>query len=144
MRPREAAVSITGAEMQTEGPAQGPRILLIDDDSVFGIWVDQVLRRRGGFTVKHVLDPAEGLRRLETEPWDLLITDVELPGMTGRQLLDRARLLAPSLPVALVTAHETADPAVAELAPYAADILHKPTPADDFLSRVGALIQLRK
>jgi DNA-binding response OmpR family regulator len=142
--------------MAEENQGRG-RILLIDDDGVFGIWVDQVLRRRGGFMVKHVLDPLDGLRRLENGPWDLLIVDIEMPGttstgmtnpdtstdtspgITSRELLDRARILAPTLPVALVTAHELTDQAVTELRPYATEILHKPMPADDFLSRVGAL-----
>lgn len=116
------------------------RILLIDDDGVFGIWAAHVLRKRGGFSLKHVADPREGLRYVETEPWDLLVTDIELPGMTGRELIDRARLLAPSLPIAVVTAHDPVSQAVAEMRAYAAEILRKPISADDFLERVGALV----
>ena len=70
------------------GPARG-RILLIDDDRVFGIWAAQVLCKRGGHALKHVLDPAAGLRCVQTEPWDLVITDIEMPGMTGIELLKR-------------------------------------------------------
>ena len=62
-----------------ESGASRGRILLIDDDRVFGIWATQVLQKRGGYECRHVLDPADGLRCVETEPWDLVITDIEMP-----------------------------------------------------------------
>ena len=62
--------------------------------------------------LKHVLDPAAGLRCVESEPWDLVITDIEMPGMTGIELLQRVHLVEPALPVAVVTAHATVDRAV--------------------------------
>jgi DNA-binding NtrC family response regulator len=121
------------------GPGRG-RILLIDDDRVFGIWAAQVLCKRGGHELKHVLDPAAGLRCVETEPWDLVITDIEMPGMTGIELLKRIHLVEPSLPVAVVTAHAAADRAVSALRSSAAEFFHKPMPADDFLGKITALI----
>jgi LmbE family N-acetylglucosaminyl deacetylase/ActR/RegA family two-component response regulator len=116
------------------------RILLIDDDRVFGIWAAQVLCKRGGHELKHVLDPAAGLRCVETEPWDLVITDIEMPGMTGIELLQRVRLVEPALPVAVVTAHATVDRAVSALRSSAVEFFHKPMPADDFLVKVAELI----
>ncbi len=116
------------------------RILLIDDDRVFGIWAAQVLCKRGGHELKHVLDPAAGLRCVETEPWDLVITDIEMPGMTGIELLQRVHLVEPALPVAVVTAHATVDRAVSALRSSAVEFFHKPMPADDFLGKVAELI----
>ena len=55
------------------------RILLIDDDRVFGVWATKVLQARG-FEIKHLLDPLEGLRQVEAESWDLVITDVRMLG----------------------------------------------------------------
>lgn len=121
------------------GASRG-RILLIDDDRVFGIWAGQVLAKRGGYELRHVLDPVAGLWYVQTEPWDLLITDIEMPGMTGLELLDRVRLLAPALPVAVVTAHAPTDRAVAALRSAAVEFLHKPTPAAEFLDKVAALV----
>jgi LmbE family N-acetylglucosaminyl deacetylase/CheY-like chemotaxis protein len=121
------------------GPTRG-RILLIDDDRVFGIWAAQVLCKRGGHELRHVLDPAAGLRCVETEPWDLVITDIEMPGMTGIELLKRIHLVEPSLPVAVVTAHATVDRAVSALRSSAVEFFHKPMAADDFLGKVAVLI----
>ncbi len=121
------------------GAIQG-RILLIDDDRVFGIWAAQVLCKRGGHELKHVLDPAAGLRCVETEPWDLVITDIEMPGMTGIELLQRVHRVEPALPVAVVTAHATVDRAISALRSSAVEFFHKPMPADEFLGKIAELI----
>jgi DNA-binding response OmpR family regulator len=107
---------------------------------VYGIWVSHALQKRGGFELKHVLDARAGLRSVETEPWDLLITDIELPGMAGPDLLDRVRILIPSLPVAVATAHGPGDPIVVAMRRAGVEVLIKPMPVDDFLARVVALI----
>lgn len=122
-----------------ESGASRGRILLIDDDKVFAIWVAQVVHRRGGYELKHVSDPAAGLRCVENEPWDLVITDIELPGMSGTELLERIHLLQPGLPVAVMTAHPNADGAVAERS-ATVEVMGKPVPSADLLSRVGVLI----
>jgi LmbE family N-acetylglucosaminyl deacetylase/CheY-like chemotaxis protein len=127
--------------MRADEPAVSRgRILLIDDDRVFGIWAAQVLCKRGGHELRHVLDPAAGLRCVETEPWDLVITDIEMPGMTGIELLQRVHLVEPALPVAVVTAHATVDRAVSALRSSAVEFFHKPMAADDFLAKVAVLI----
>ena len=81
-----------------------------------------MLRSRGGFEVVHEPDAAAGLRRIEAQSWDLLITDIELPGMTGLELLERARQLVPDLPVAVLTGHATVDYAVTALRSSAARV----------------------
>ena len=62
--------------MRGSQPTSAPaRVLLIDDDPAFGRYACLVLPERGGFEVTHVLDPAAGLRYIETEPWDLVVAD---------------------------------------------------------------------
>jgi len=117
------------------------RILLIDDDLALGGYMSRVLRTRGGFEVTHELDSAGALRRIETEEWDLLITDIELPGMTGLELLDRVRRLVPDLPVAVVTGHATVDYAVTALRNSAAEFMQKPIAADVLVAKATELIE---
>jgi DNA-binding NtrC family response regulator len=121
------------------GPSRG-RILLIDDDRVFGIWVAHVVVKRGGYELRHTMDPLTGLRCVETEPWDLVITDMEMPGMTGLELVERVNLCEPGLPVAVMTAHASLRGLIPEQRSVDAEFLHKPMPADDFLDKVAALI----
>lgn len=121
-----------------ESGASRGRILLIDDDRVFVIWVAQVIHKRGGYELTHVSDPVAGLRCVENEPWDLVITDIEMPGMRGTELLERIHLLEPGLPVAVMTAHAAVTGA-AEWPPTV-EFMSKPVPSADLLSRVGVLI----
>lgn len=123
-----------------ESGASRGRILLIDDDKVFAIWVAQVVHRRGGYELKHVPDPAAGLRCVENEPWDLVITDIEIPGMSGLELLERIYLLEPGLPVAVMTAHAAVEGAVTAERSATVEFLPKLVPSADLLSRIAVLI----
>jgi LmbE family N-acetylglucosaminyl deacetylase/ActR/RegA family two-component response regulator len=115
------------------------RILMVEDDPDHAFYVLEVLQRRGGFEVVHVTDPAEALRRVR-EPWDLVLTDVEMPGMTGLELLESVRRVAPNLPVAVVTAHASISNVVTALRSRADEFLQKPLPPDRLTGTVAALV----
>jgi two-component system, NtrC family, response regulator HydG len=116
------------------------RILLVEDDPVAAHYTMHVLRKRGGFNVTHTPDPAVALKRASSETWDLVLTDVELPGMTGLELLDALRLVSPDLPVAVVTAHESVDRAVRALRSRADEFLQKPVRPEQLLASVTSLV----
>src|ERR1700761_9012475 len=117
------------------------RILVIDDDPALGGFLSRVLRTRGGFEVTHELDPAAALRRIGEQDWDLLITDIEMPGMTGLELLERVRQQEPSLPVAVLTGHATVDYAVSALRSAAAEFLEKPITAETLVAKATELVE---
>jgi two-component system response regulator HydG len=119
---------------------QQGRILLVDDDSALGGYLCRVLRR-GGFDVAHELDAHTALFRVKAEQWDLLMTDIELPGMSGLELLEQVRELVPSLPVAVLTGHPSVDYAVSALRGAAAEFLSKPVSAGDLLAKATELIE---
>jgi len=124
----------------SERDQQPARILLIDDDPALGGYLTRVLRTRGGFDVTHELDSIGALRRIGTEQWDLLITDIEMPGMTGLELLERVRQLEPDLPVAVLTGNPTVDYAVSALRSSAAEFLQKPIGAPELVAKANELI----
>jgi two-component system response regulator HydG len=126
----------------TGGKQGGPpgRILLVEDDPVAAHFTKHVLGKRGGFDVTHTPDPAVALKRASSETWDLVLTDVELPGMTGLELLEALRRIAPDLPVAVITAHESVDTAVRALRNRADEFLQKPVRADQLLATVTSLV----
>ncbi len=119
------------------------RVLLIDDDRVFGLWATKVLESRG-FAIRHLLEPMSGLKAIEAEPWDIVITDVEMPRMSGIEFLERLRRLEPDMPVVVVTAHPTVDRAVAAMRQPGTDFIHKPVTAEEFVTKVSALVAQRK
>lgn len=125
----------------SERDRQPGRILLIDDDPALGAYLTRVLRTRGGFDVTHQLDSVSALRRIETEQWDLLITDIQMPGMTGLELLERVRQLEPDLPVAVLTGNPTVDYAVSALRSAAAEFLQKPIGAQELVAKATVLIK---
>ena len=122
----------------TPSPAPQGRILVVEDDPDAATFFRHVLAERGGYDVTHTADPARALALAEREPWDLLLTDLHLPGMTGLELLAAVRPARPALPVVVVTAH---DPALLHLPRgYPDACLHKPVAAAHLLITAATLI----
>jgi LmbE family N-acetylglucosaminyl deacetylase/ActR/RegA family two-component response regulator len=127
--------------MTTIDPAaRRGRILLVEDDSEAASFVIQVLAVRNGYEVVHTSDPAAALRLAESASWDLVLTDVEMPGMTGIELLEALRRADPYLPVAVVTAHATVDMAVGALRNRADDFQEKPLRPAQLVAMVSGLV----
>jgi CheY-like chemotaxis protein len=116
------------------------RILLIEDDPVAAHFALHVLGKRGGFEVRHTPDPVTALSLARSQAWDLVLTDAELPGMTGLELMAALRELSPPPQVAVITAHEPSDPVTRELRDAADGMLFKPVPADQLIAAAAALI----
>ena len=116
------------------------RILIVDDDPVTGRFLSNLLGDGGGFDVACTTDPASALQRASTERWDLVLTDVEMPGMTGLELLQALRRAAPGLPVVVITGHATLDYAVSALRDHADEFLQKSMPKDILLATISAVV----
>jgi CheY-like chemotaxis protein len=112
------------------------RILLIEDDPEAALFAIHVLANRGRFEVTHTADPAVALRLAASERWDLVLTDLELPGMSGLELIDALRRVAPAVPVAVVTAHADG----AALVSRADGCLTKPVRIDQLIATASELI----
>jgi CheY-like chemotaxis protein len=108
------------------------RILVVEDDPDAALFAVHVLSHRGQFDVTHTADPVVALRLAADEHWDLVLTDVEMPGMTGLELRDALRQVAPALPVVVVTAHAPAG--------LTAGYLEKPLGIEQLLATATTLI----
>jgi two-component system, NtrC family, response regulator HydG len=125
----------------SERHEHGPdRILLVEDDPDTARYITDVLTRRAGYQVEHARDPASALPLLTPGRWDLVLTDIEMPGMTGIELLSRVREIMPGTPVAVITAHATVTNAVGAVRGKADEFLEKPLRPDDLLKAVRGLI----
>jgi len=85
-------------------PAGRGRVLIVEDDPEAALFATLVLRERGRFEVTHTADPAAALVLAARGPWDLVLSDIDLPVMSGMELLAALRALTPAVPVLLVTA----------------------------------------
>jgi DNA-binding response OmpR family regulator len=113
----------------------GVKVILVveDDRDTLDGWVE--LLRHAGYRVAAAASFEEGRRALESSP-DMLITDIRLGPYNGLQLVVRARLANPSLPVLVVTAFH--DPVLqAETERLHAIYLRKPVDAGQALAVIG-------
>jgi CheY-like chemotaxis protein len=115
------------------------RILLIDDDPDAALFATHVLTTRGQCDVTHAADAAAGLRAAAAGRWDLVLTEVEVRGLTGTELLHALRRLAPALPIVILTAHMPAEATAAELRSHADAFLSKPVRIDCLIATVITL-----
>ena len=100
-------------------------ILVADDEEGIRTFVAEALEM-ADHEVETVPDGDAAARRLEETSFDLLITDLKMPGLDGLQLLRRVRREQPDVEVILLTAHGTVDTAVEAMKAGAYDYLQKP------------------
>ena len=115
-------------------------VLVVDDDPDTAFFVRTVLQR-GGMTVTTCADPLEALALASRVEFDAANTDIEMPGMTGLEFLDRLRLLRADLPVTVMTAHASVDYAVDALRRQADEFLVKPVPKDTLAATIRRLAE---
>lgn len=101
--------------------------------------VKAFLQSRGGFEVTHSQDGDHAARLLREEKWDLLITDLNLPGIDGFELCRIARGLDNPPPILAVTGYTGAHYQEEAFRAGAAELLTKPLDKDDFLAKVSEL-----
>ena len=113
-------------------------VLVVEDEDAVRAVVAEALREQG-CRVLEAGDGSAGLQVLNSrERIDLLVTDVGLPGLNGRQLADAARERRPGLPVLLITGY--AGGAVEEALPAGMEVISKPFALDALASRVRAMV----
>ena len=120
--------------------SQKGRILVVDDTESFRFLINRCLED-AGYGTTCVAGGAEALAKLERSPFDLVISDLVMPGMDGVALLRQARRLLPRLPFVLITAYGTVDGAVAAIKEGADDYLLKPLNWDELLLMVARLLK---
>ena len=97
--------------------------------------------RREGFTVDWVHDGAGAAQVLRSEPFELLLLDLGLPGSDGLQLLKTLRERGESLPVLIITARDAVSDRVGGLDAGADDYLIKPFDLEELGARIRALLR---
>jgi CheY-like chemotaxis protein len=124
----------------TEAAVRG-QILLVEDDPDLALFATHVLTRRGRFAVTHTPDPATALALAAAGSYHLVFADLDLPVMSGLELIAALRRQAPRLPVVLlVPAAPRACPTAALRASRPDGILAKPVPAAELLAAATSLI----
>jgi CheY-like chemotaxis protein len=83
-----------------------PQVLVIDDDAVVGRSFDRVLSDKG-YEVSTALTGEEALKDMESTDYDVVFTDIKMPGMDGIEVAERIKAKCPWTPVVVITGYGT-------------------------------------
>jgi len=112
------------------------RILLIEDDASIVGGLKKELQAEG-YEVAVAERGDKGLAQAKAEPFDVVITDLKMPGLSGLELVEQLHAAKPKLPIILVTAFGTTDSAIEATKLGAYDYLLKPFDMAELLDLVA-------
>ncbi|MGV8884633.1 MAG: response regulator [Microbacteriaceae bacterium] len=112
---------------------------MVEDDDDVALYTKTVLEKRGGCVVMAVSDPFQARAAVASFDPDVVVTDIEMPGMTGLELMKQLRVDQPDLPIIVMTAHISVEYAVGALRAQADEFLIKPVGAVDLVASVSRL-----
>jgi len=118
-------------------------ILVVDDEAEIREGLELLLNSEG-YSVTTAETGEAGLGRLEEQPLDLVLLDVNLPDRNGIDLLREIRERAPGLPVVLITAYGSIEMARSAFKSGAQDYITKPWSNDELLAQVSLAIEGRR
>ena len=119
------------------------RILVVDDEARMAGLIRMELEEHG-HTVSTAGDGAMALGLMEKEEFDLVLTDIRMPGMDGLTLLNNVKKRFPETEVVLMTAYASAQTAVSAMKDGAYDYLIKPFEMDELLIMVERIDSRRR
>ena len=121
--------------------ARQRHVMYVDDDEALVFLVQRLLRKRG-YAVSGFTDPHAATQALREDPkrYDLLVTDYNMPGYSGIDLVRAALAIRADLPVALASGYITAEIEQAALAEGARALIHKPNDAQELCATVDQLV----
>ena len=106
------------------------RILIVDDEKALLLALRGLLSKEG-YQVETATSGEEALRHIETGSFHLVVTDLSMNGVSGMEVLERARAFDPDLAVIMITAHGSEKAAVQAMKLGAADYIPKPFDNDE-------------
>ena len=102
------------------------KVLVVDDDPVVGKSFNRVLSQDKGYVVITAQNAAEALERLREQEYDVVFTDIKMPGMDGVELTERVKASRPWTPVVIITGYGTTANEQRAKAAGVSDFMRKP------------------
>jgi len=118
------------------------RILVVDDELDMLMLLRMIIEDNTVYEVETTNNPSEALKMVIENEYDLVISDLKMPGMDGLELCDEVRKIDPDLPLIIITAYgslETADEAMKK---GVADFITKPFRKDSILFTMKRVLEL--
>jgi two-component system KDP operon response regulator KdpE len=118
--------------------AEPVSVLLVDDDSFMRQALRVSLAARG-YSVEEVENGEAGVQVVSQKPLDLVLLDVNMPGMSGLEACERIRALRPSIGILMLTVRDSEENIVAALEAGADDYVTKPFRFGELVARMRAV-----
>ncbi len=119
------------------------RILIVDDEESMCQFLAIMLRKEG-FTVHAVTSGVEALREMKKNPYDIVMTDIQMPRMDGIQVLSGVKAIDPSVPVIIMTAYASQKTAIEAVNKGAFHYLNKHAKNDEIKMVVRNALEVKK
>lgn len=113
----------------------GPTILLVDDEDRFRQNLQKMLRAHG-LTVTAVGSGEEALAALTQQPYDVMLLDMRMPGLSGLETLAAIRQDYPETEVIVLTGHASVDTAAEIIRLGGFEFLLKPCPLEEIIAKI--------
>jgi DNA-binding NtrC family response regulator len=118
--------------------------ILIVDDQVNTCKSLQAILKKEGYHSEYALRAEDALKRVQAEHFDIVITDIRMPGMDGMQLLEELKKIQPHLLVIMITGYATIKSAVEAIQKGAYDYLPKPFTPDEVRAIIERAVELSR
>ena len=119
---------------------QSRKVLVVDDDSVVGHSINRVLSGQG-YVVREAMSGLEALEELDHQQYDMVFTDLRMPGMDGLDMASRMKKSHPDMPVVVITGHGTEANEQRARALGVAGFLHKPLSPDSIIENAERVMR---
>jgi diguanylate cyclase (GGDEF)-like protein len=127
----------------TGGRVSGARILAVDDQLYFRVFLEDLLREEG-YEVTSAEGGAEALAKLESERFDVVVTDLVMPGMDGSELVQRVKERWPDQDIIVVTSVGDLRTAIDAMKVGASEYLLKPVDKRALLRSLEQILERRR
>lgn len=118
------------------------KILVVDDEEIIRESLSLVLKKEG-YAVDEAENGKAAYDKIIENPFDIVITDLEMPGMKGIQLVEEIQKLNIQTSIIIITAYGSLDTAIAALRNGASDYILKPIEFDELLIKIKKLFDIR-
>ncbi len=118
------------------------RILVVDDETAIREGMRRILEKRE-FRVDLAANGHAALEKLQEDDFDLVITDLKMPGMNGLEVLKTIKILQPDVPVMIITGYATVETAVEAMKTGAFEYLSKPFTPEQVLQKACKALESR-
>jgi two-component system response regulator HydG len=117
------------------------RVLVADDDAGLRLAVSSTLKNTNRFAVDDAVDGLHAIEKMETQTYDLVILDVDMPRLNGLETLKKIKEISPQTIVLIMTAYANINDAVVAVKEGAYNYLSKPVKGDDLIQLVDRSIE---